>query len=191
MSARDLNSVVQAPGRLCINPTSLGLQQAFPHGGTELGVVRDAYLEDFTATWNVSAEEYGGETVDSVWTGTNYAFGCLLRSFDDTALQTVFPNTVVGTYTRRRGVYHPQKTGQTAVREGHLLSSRSVVLLFSPLDSVRNRAVLFYRALPKVLVNHRIQLGFRDRAEVGVVFEAIRDTSGRGVAVEFLKELTL
>jgi len=189
VSARDLNDVVQVPGRLCINPTNLATD--FPHGGTELGTVRECYVEDLTTTWEVRAEEYGGEVVESVYTGSGYAFGCILRQFDDTALSTIFPNTVLGTVTQRRGIYWPQKTGGSAVREGHLLSSRSVKLLFSPLDSVRNRAVYFFRALPRVAETARVMLSFKDRAEIPVIFLAIRDSAGQGTAIDFLKNITL
>ncbi len=190
MSARDINQALQSPGRLCIAPTDLTL--AFPHGGTELGSVYRAYCQQTTGYFDVKAEEYGGAIVESIWSGENYAFGAILRQWDETAIGTVFPNTATGATTKRVGVKHWSDVASSPVRPGHLLSSRSVKLLFSPDDPANCRAVILYRALPKVSESLTLALRLNERQEIPVLFVAIPDASASRVArVDFLKELSV
>ena len=189
MSARDINQVLQSPGRLCINPTDLTI--AFPHGGTELGAVYRAYCQQTTGYFDVHAEEFGGAIVESIWSGENFAFGAILRQWDETAIGTVFPNTVTGSTTARVGLKH-WSDAASPVRPGHLLSGRSVKLLFSPDDPVNCRAVILYRALPKVTESLTLALRLNERQEIPVLFVAIPDAASSRVArVDFLKELSV
>lgn len=188
MATADLNQVLQVPGRLCISPTDL--TTAFPHGGTALGEVYQATAMQTSSWFDVRAEEFGGIPVDSVFSGESWVFGAVLRQFDETAIGTVFPNTVTGTTTKRVGI-KSWFDAASPVRPGTLGSSRSVKLLFSPLDSDRNRAVIFYRAMPRVADTMALALAFNKRVEVPVLFVAMPDASSRLVRIDFLKELSV
>lgn len=188
MSAADLNYVLQVPGRLCVGPTDL--TAAFPHGGTALGEVYRAAVVHTEGWFDVEAEEYGHQVVESVWSGEQYALTAILRQFDETAIGTVFPNTVTGTTSKRVGVKHWLDVA-SPVRPGHLASSRQVKLLFSPLDPDRNRAVIFYRALPRTADQKRMALSVIERLEVPVAFIAIPDATYRTTRIDFLKELSV
>ena len=188
MATADLNQVMQVPGRLCIGPTDL--TTAFPHGGTALGEVYQAVATQTSSWFDVRAEEFGGIPVDAVFSGESWVFGAVLRQFDETAIGTVFPNTVTGTTTKRVGI-KSWLDAASPVRPGALASSRSVKLLFSPLDPIRNRAVIFYRAMPRVTETLNLALAFNKRVEVPVLFVAMPDATSRLVRVDFLKELAV
>lgn len=191
MSTSDLAQVTSAPGRLCINPTDLTL--AFPHGGTSLGEVGEIGITIASGFYDIDAEEFGGRIVESVWTGENVWLACTLRQWDETAVGTIFPNTTTGTLSKRVGLKGWEQVA-SPVRPGSLLSARSVKLLFSPLDPQRNRAAIFYRALPKAPETAALDAMITSRqAFKGCVFLAIPDASSpaRVHRIDFLKDLSV
>ncbi len=188
MSTADLNQALTAPGRLCVNPTSLS--GSFPYGGTALGETRGIQVRIFGGYFDVEAEEFGGAIVESVWSGENVALGGYLRQFDETAIGKVFPNTAVGTTTKRVGMRH-WMDASTPSRPGHLLSSRSCVLLWVPLDVDRVRSVILYRALPAVEAQLTLSKALGAREEIPFVFSGIPDSTMRVYKMDFLREISL
>jgi hypothetical protein len=188
MSTADLAQVLQTPGRLCISPTSLS--GSFPYGGTSLGSVREIRVARTSGYYDVSAEELGGQVVESVWSGENYALGCYLRQWDETALGTVFENTLTTGTSKHVAVKHwMDASGGT--EPGGLLSARSVKLLFVPDDTDRNRSVIFYRALPRLAEVTEILMNVRNRVEFPAVFLAIPDATSRVCRIDFLRDLAV
>jgi len=188
MSTLDLAQVLQTPGRLCIGPTTL--TTTFPYGGTALGSTREIRVVRTTGYYDVDAEELGGQVVESVWSGENYALGCYFRQWDETALGTVLENTTTGSTSKRVTVKHwMDNSGGT--EPGALLSARSVKLLFVPDDPDRNRAVIFYRALPRTadVVEHFMNI--RNRVETPAVFLAIPDSQSRVYRCDFIRDLSV
>lgn len=188
MATADLHAVLQVPGRLVVNPTSLSA--AYPYGGTELGSVHQIGVRRVAATYDVTAMEYGGAIVESIQGGENWALAAYLRQFDNDAIAAVFPNTTTGTSTKRVAVSHWMNAA-SPVRPGSLVSSRSVKLLFVPYDVDRHRAVYLYRALPRVEETWEMALAVDTRVEVPVVFVAIPDTGGKVATIDFIREITL
>lgn len=188
MAAADLNQCLAAPGLLCMNPTDL--TAAFPHGGTALGEVYMARALFTSAYFDITAEEYGNRAVDSVYSGENIAFSCVLRQFDESAVAAVFPNTATGTTSQRVSV-KGWEDAASPVRPGHLGSSRSVKLLFSPLDPDRCRALILYRALPRVGESLDLRFAFDARQEVPALFLAIPDASGRCWRLDYMRDLAV
>ena len=88
--------------------------------------------------------------------------------------------------------YPPQPiaTG-TTYRAGRLVSERSVVLLFVPLDVARHPATILYRALPMLKESAELSLHLAASLEIGAVFAGIRDSSGRVIAQGRLEDLSL
>jgi len=182
VAAGNPNTVLRAPGRLSINPNDLSA--AYPHGGTALGVVASAFANPNFTTEPVFAEEFA-EAVDVVYLGQSWVFGARLRNVQDgDVLGTMFPNTSAGG-SGTKIIDHPGTVGP-----GTLLSSRSVILLFTPRD-VTSDALLIYRALPLVEATARLAFSALEELAFPVIFRAIRNTSGKSIALGKLGDLTL
>ena len=189
MALADLPQIMQVPGRLCITPTNLALP--FPHGGTALGEVHNAVVMPTQSWFTVRAEEFGALPVETVFSGESWAFGCTLRQWDNDAMAAVFPNITTGATTKRAGVRHWLDQSSSQKRPGAIGSAMGVKLLFSPLDPDRNRAVILYRAIPRVGEALSLALAFDTRQEVPVLFVAIPDSTSRLGRIDFLRELSV
>ena len=188
MSAPDVRDVLRVPGKLVINPTDI--TAAFPHGGTEIGLVRDSQLRFGYRTDLVHAEEWGGQPVESVYCGEVALFAAVLREWDDDALSNVFPNTGTGAISGNRTILG-RVSGGSFNRAGYLLSGKSFVLCFSPRSVDRHPMVIVRKAIPMVEETALLQLSLAEELGIGVVFQAIPDSSGRLYDVGKRGDLTL
>jgi hypothetical protein len=185
MSTPSPADVLQVPGKLSKAPTNLAT--AYPHGGTALGEVRAVVVRPSFVYGVVRAAEFGNEPVEAIATSEAWVLAGVLRSYDPDALSDLFPNTALaGSGVGGRIITYPG-----TVRTGHLLSSRSIKLLFTPDDSDRQPAVLFYRALPMLDETAELRFTLADKLEFPFVFAGIRDASNRIVAIGRLRGLTL
>lgn len=185
MAISDALEALAIPGRLVSNPTQPGLALAYPHGGTALGLTRSAALREINVRVPITAEEFGTEIVDYVDGGKSYIFAAILESWDNDAIQAIFPDATVG----GSGVAGYDRPGTT--RAGSLLSDRSLVLLFSPFDTVNHNAVVFYRALPIMEDPSEFPLQLATPFGLPLLFASIRNTSGNAVSVRPLADITL
>jgi hypothetical protein len=186
VASPDLNTVLNAPGRLCWNPTNLAT--AFPHGGTALGATHKTMLSRADRRTEIRDEAFGAEVSDVVWCGENWAIACVLRSYDNDALATVFPNTSAGATSGHKIVGGVTSSNN---RPGLLMSGLAGKLLFSPLDPDRVPAVLFYKAVPLTEETLQINLALDKRYEIGAVFLSIRHATLGTYQHGFLKDLTV
>lgn len=184
MTTGNVMDVLQQPGRLCINPTNI--LTAFPHGGTALGEIYKHAIRVYTGQTPINDEALGIETRDIIYTGEQWAFLGLLRSFDPDAISTLFPNTVVGSGSGKRKIEFPGSFGP-----GSLLSSRSVVLLFSPLDEDNGLYFLMRKALPLPNTSNQINMALKSKAEIGFAFTAIRDAQNRAIEWGYREDITI
>lgn len=177
---RDIATI---PGKLCVDPTDLAA--AYPHGGIGLGVVRNIEFSSEIKYSPVMAEEFG-EVVESIATAQGCILTATLQSWDPEALRNIFWNTEEGTTTARRKVKEPG-----TVRAGHLLSSRSKVLLFSPNDTDRDPMLIIRRAMPYPVDSARASLRLDSDVALAFGWLGIRDTSGRLYEWGMRKDITL
>lgn len=185
MTTFNPRDITKIPGKLCVNPTDL--TTAFPHGGTGLGVVRNILFRPETRYVDVIAEEFG-ERVESIAVAQGCVLVGTLQSWDDEALRHIFWNTVEGTVSSRRKVIEGSSGTN---RAGHLLSSRSVVLCFSPDDTDRQPMLLIRRALPFAQESMEATLAINSDIALAFGFAGIRDTSGRLYEFGMRKDITL
>jgi hypothetical protein len=173
------------PGRFSVNPSDLTI--AYPHGGTALGEKRAATVEPNQDYEVVLAEEFGGEVVEAIdAAGEGWAIAAIMRGYDDDVISRFFPNTAVGTVTQRRLI-----TAPGTVRAGRLMSASSVVLVFTP-DALDDQPMfVFHRAIPMLKSTGMMRLADPDPFEIGVAFQAIRNTSGRAVSIGWRHDITL
>ena len=144
MTTFNPRDISKFPGKLCVNPTDLSTP--FPHGDTSLGVVRNIEFDPGFRYEDVTAEEFGGEVVESIATYQGCILAATLQSFDGEALRNIFWNTEEGTVSGRRGV---REFATATNRAGFQLSGRSAVLCFSPNDVDKAPMLLIRRALPR------------------------------------------
>ena len=183
MSIPNIDDILRVPGRLCIDPTNLAI--AYPHGGIGIGVIRNILVKQASVSYSVTAEEFGKETVDMVYGGETWVLGAVLRSYDKDAIQKLFPNTSLGV-SGQRVISHPGAT-----REGHLLSSRTVKLLFSPDDTTNHPMVLLHKAAPLVEETAEFNLSLAQELGLAIMFVGLRDASNRVIAIGIGSDLTL
>jgi hypothetical protein len=190
MSAPSPLQALRAPGRLVINPTTSPPTDAFPHGGTAMGLVRDVKVRRKERRFAILAEEWGSSVAEELWQGGDYLLAFALRGLDDDALNVLFPGeTSLGSPSGVRGIGTPV----SGRREGSQLSASAVKLLFSPLDPTRHRAVYLRSAIPLLAEDLEVPLQRRDEALVAVAFRALRDgtTPASSIQVRLLEDLTL
>ena len=204
MSAPDVRKIIRIAGRLCINPTDISDSEVFPFSGTALGITRDAELRFNVQTRLVKAEEFGSQVVEAVTAGESALFAFVLREFDNDALATVFPNTATGTTTGNVTI-EGRVSGVGVNRSGYLLSNKAVKLLFAPrventvptagsttnLPLDEQPMVLIRKAIPMIEETAMLQLSLKQELGIGVLFQAIPDSSGRLYDVGRRGDLTL
>ena len=187
MTPNPKDVLVAVPGRLCVNPTGFGV--AYPHGGTAFGIVKAIAIRPGYGYEDVTAEEYGGERVETVATGENWVFAAIMRSWDHDGLSRVFPSEAVG------GSGQPLVTPPSLVantgRAGRLMSAASVVLCFSPDSPLHHPGFVMHRALPLLDETAEANLSLARPQELLVVFRAIRNAAGKAVSWGRLADIVL
>jgi len=204
MSVADVRKIIRVAGRICINPTDISDSEVFPFSGTALGITRDAELRFNVQTRLVKAEEFGSQVVEAVTAGESALFAFVLREFDNDALAAIFPNTATGTTTGNVTI-EGRVSGVGVNRSGYLLSNKAVKLLFAPrventvptagsttnLPLDEQPMVLIRKAIPMIEETAMLQLSLKQELGIGVLFQAIPDSSGRLYDVGRRGDLTL
>ena len=161
---------------------------AYPHGGTALGLVRDVQLRRTEGRQTITAEEFGVEVVDEVYTGEAWILAFALRGWDSDAILEVFPNTNLGISSKFRGVDYPG----TTTKPGALRSGSATKVLFTPDDTANHPAVYMPNAIPELAEDLTISLGRTEEVLMACGFRALRDgaTAGRAVQIRLLEDLS-
>jgi hypothetical protein len=183
MAQSNVVNVLYTPGKLCKNPTNLALP--FPHGGTELGLVRQVVIARTHTEARITAEEFGSEVVENIYLGEVWTVGFRLRTYDNDAIADLFPNTTVGT-SGNRVISHPGSN-----RAGRLESQDAVKLCFSPLNAETHPMLLMYRAIPMLEETVEFNVSMAEPLEFGCIFLGIRDGTNRVIAFGMKGDLTL
>lgn len=188
MAAPDLTRVFRVPGRLVSGPTAV--TGSYPYGGTGLGLTGQARLRIETFARELTAMEFGAERVERTELGQRVGLACVLRDWDDDALAAVFGPvgaTAAGTASARRVITYPGAT----FRAGQRSAANGIKLLWAPDDPGHHPAVLLYRAMPHPEATAELVLRLDAALEVGVVFSAVRDGTGRLYQLGPLEDMTL
>ena len=184
MSAPSLERLNYVGGRLAINPTDLST--AWPHGGTGLGLVRDAAAKVKTYAHAILEEPWGGEPSEVVHGGESVTFVAILRTWDADALGLVYPAGSTGATTGERVVSYP---GSFLAGAG--LYGSAVKLLFTPTDQENHPAALFYSAMAVLADDVELAYQLDKENETAARFVCARDGSARVYALGRLRDLSL
>lgn len=203
MSLAEVRKILHISGRLCVDPTDISDSSQFPYGGTALGVTRDAEIRFGIKTSMVYAEEFA-TPVEAIYTGDTALFAFVIRDLDNDALAAVFPNTATGSVSGDK-IIEGRVSGVGENRAGYKMSDQSVKLLFAPrvektdptagsttyIPLDEQPMVLIRKAVPLVEETSMLQLSIKAEIGIGVVFQAIPDSSGRLYDVGKRGDLTL
>ncbi len=184
MGVIDVRKILRVPGRLAFGISTPS--DDWPHGGTGLGSTRGITLKHFGADFPVTAEEFGGEPVEVLQRAEAWGLACVLRTFDNDAVNTVFPNTSVGATTQHRKIVIPGTR-----KAGRRRSDNAVVLAFTPDNERDAPMILLYNAVP--MLEETAALNFNREEDVGipVVFMGIRNSAGLIMEVGRKHDLTV
>lgn len=188
MATANPRNIRRFRGRLAWNPTDL--TTAFPHGGTELGEIRDSIFTFGIQSEEIRAEEWSNVPVEYVYDGSHGALAAVLRSFDDDAISAIFPDTPTGATTGKQ-IIRGAVSGSGVTLGGKLLSDLSGILAVSPHSPETEEFLVLYNAIP--LVDARAQLQYSAGTDVGmaVVFRAAPDASFRQWNIGKRRDLSL
>lgn len=175
MAAPSATNVIRSSGALYKNPSDL--TSSF---GTALGAVAGVLVHADTPSYNVIAEEFD-EPAEVIPGGPRVFVAASMRaSLDADALAVAFPDVQSGPVVRIPG----------GVRAGRLGSSSSMVLLFKATKST-DLSFVAYKAIPRLARETEIRFGLMREVTLEVVFECLRDSSGRILHFGALADLAL
>ncbi len=188
MTTANARNIRRFKGRLAWNPTDL--TTAFPHGGTELGVVRDLVFRFGLQTEEIRAEEWGNVPTEYVHVGSSAFLAAILREFDNDALGAIFPDTPAGATTGDQ-ILRGAVSGSGVTLGGVLLSTLSGVLVVSPDSPQTQEFLLLYNAVPMPEETSELQISAGTEVGMAVVFRAIPDATHRQWNVGKRRDLSL
>lgn len=169
---------IHVPGRLCANPTDLGL--AFPHGGTDLGSVEaHDFLPGIVAV-DTEDESLGGERTETVLACERALYQVELGAYSTAMAHRIYASTSAG-----GGGYG--KAGD----DSRLASAREFVLLFSPRYPTKHAGLIIYRACGSWQEAARIAFSIGRPIGAVAAFRGLRHASKGVYQHEYLSAMTL
>lgn len=192
MSAASALKAMRVPGTLVLNPTDL--TAAYPHGGTPLGLVRDVVISRRELTFEVTAEEFGGEIADVLYMGEEWLIVFSLRGWDNDAIGNLFFNTSLPTKSDERALSWPG-VSPSGIVAGQMVGGTSSLakIVFSPEDLGGHKGVYFRSAIPEVAEELELSMTRANEMTLSAGFRALRDpsTPAGSVQVALLEDITL
>lgn len=177
---------IKAPGRLVVNPSGNLATGSFPYNGTAIGRVKGCALRPLGTRFPVDCEALG-EITEILEENNRYNFLCILRGWDDDALEVLRPDN----YLRDAASQHAMMNIPGDSLPGSSTLQNAVRVLFVPDDAERVPGVLLYRAIPDW--QDGAELAFQRAAELvlPMVFECLRDDEGRILSVGLIQGMVL
>lgn len=183
-----VDEILKMKGRLVKDPTNLA--NPFPHGGTELGLVRDIRYRPGIKTRRVRAEEFG-RVVEGIIANAQGVIVAVLRGWDVDAITAIYPFSAVGGSGAPLVTTNPS-SANAADRAGRKVSDSAFTLVFAPTDEANHLFVIFDFALP--MLEDTAELQFEIGTEFGlpVMFEAsARASDGRAEQIGRRADVTV
>lgn len=184
MTAGNVSQVLRVPCRLVVNPTNLAL--AYPHGGTEVGLVRAVAITALGEPVAIHSEAYG-EPTDLLEAPNRYAVACVIRGMDDDALEALQPLHYRRGAVSSRSVFDAPGT-RVAGASG---LARAVRLLFAADDPIGAPSVLIYRGVAGLGAQEPLRFTRNDELAWPIGVECFRDSAGRILSIGRLADLSL
>lgn len=185
MGSRDASRILRAPGRLVVNPVDSFADGTFPFGGIEVGATQLCVLQQADTSFSVEYEATGdiGEVLEG---GSRFTFVCVLRGFDDAAVEWLMQDGFEAGDLSQHAVYHAPGSRLA----GTSSFTRGVRLVYVPDDPIHVPAVMIFNGIPEWTDNG--QIAFQRASEFGVplTVQCVRDAEGRILSVGRLADLS-
>mgnify|MGYP001606226270 CR=1 FL=1 len=184
MAAGSASRILRAPGRLVVGPTDLGV--AYPHGGTEIGLVRRVVLQALGRNFRVESELLG-EATDVLESANRYVMACFLRGWDDDAIRLMLADH----YDAGAVSGHAVLTVPNRQRPGASALTRAKSFLYVPDDPINAPALLIDRGIPEWTDGAELAFTRGDELGIPLVVDCLRSDAGRILQLGRLADLTL
>lgn len=135
MAQSNLNALLRVPGRLCLAPTDM--TQAFPFGGTDLGLVADVVVVPGQETSRLQEEGLGAVTTYRLKLGEAVKIRCAVRALEQGKGSSFFVAATGGTTGEETLVHNPVTNMPGGI-------ASTVSIMFCPFDEVNQ----FFTWLP-------------------------------------------
>lgn len=175
MGAPDPSKSYYVSGRLAYGCTDLST--AWPHGGTGLGLCGKVFYSP-PSRYAVAEREEDGAAEKAVYLGGRATLGCELLQVDNDAYAAVFPSS-------SGGLTEVPGTGTLPGQEVPTLSN----LVFTPTNQLEHPAVVLYKAIPTIEINHAMQLSSYRPFVLRLVFVGAPDSNDRISAMDLLANI--
>jgi hypothetical protein len=189
VAAQDVERVLRNGGQVCVDPTDLA--QAFPCGGTGLGVIGDVVLKVAYVTDEAlgADDRHAHESVETLYLGESWLMALSLRQWDNDPINAFVQNRIAGA---TRTVITDQYRGVAGSRRpGTRLTTSAKKVLFVPNDP-RMPSVLFYKGVLCLEETQELRLTATEELKMAVVIRAMYHQSlGAIFKMGLLSELTL
>lgn len=184
MATANPGDILHIPGRLVMDPIDRFLPPTF--NGTLLGLVSEVVFKPNLRRREIRGEEYGGEIVDHVTTGQSPLLGCFIRGYDSDMWPLLFDDISPAGQSGKPLMDYPGTTPA-----GKLASSRSFRLLFAPDDTENVPGIVLYNAYALFEETAQIRYSTKDEFGIAVIFQGVRDSTGRVYQHRLLEDMTL
>ena len=177
--------ILRGPGRLIVGPTDLS--DADLYGGTEVGLVKTAALVSLGSSFRIENESLG-EATDILNAPKRWAFSCMLRGYDDDAVEKFLTD---GTQAAGSVSFHRTFSVPGATVPGASALSRALILLFVPDDVLHVPSLLIYSGVPEW--SEGSEMAWQHESELGIplAVECMRNSSNNTLSIGMLADLSL
>ena len=186
MAAGSIATIMRAPGRIVINPTTSFATTAYPYGGTEIGKANLCALAPLGTPFRIESEALG-EATDILEGNNRYAFSCFIRGMDDDAKELM----MAGGYEVGSVTQHAVWAEPGTKTPGQSTLSRAVILAYVPDDILHVDGLLIYRGIPGW--SEGSELTFQRGEELGMplTVDCLRDANANLVRIGRMADLSL
>jgi hypothetical protein len=148
--------------------------------------VQEVFVQPFYSQYQIYAEEFG-TVCETILTGSQYILAATLRTDDDDATATAFPNTATGSSSQKKII----KEDPDTTYYGTLGSARAIKILATPNNPLTHPAVLFLNAVPLPDEQAQMDLDFKAEFLKPIIFRALPSDSGIPIQIGLLEDLVL
>ena len=177
---------IRAPGRIVVNPSGNLATGTFPYNGRVIGRAKGCVLRPLGTRFAIENEALG-EVTEILEENNRYTFACMLRGWDDDALELLRP----GNYLRDAASQHAMLEIPGTALPGQSAIQYGVVLLFVPDDYERVPGVLLYRAIPDWQEGAELALQRATELVLPMVFDCLRNDDGRILTMGLIQGMLL
>lgn len=173
MAAGSVATVIHAPGRVVVTPTTAFATGTFPFGGTQVGKANKVLLTPAGQEPYRPWSEGLGAATDSLEPHHRWVVTCFLRGWDDDAIAQFFARGYSAGTESQRAVF--SAPGSRVAGASRL--ALGLKIAFVPDDQVQSPGFLLYRAVPNWGASAEMAWQRKDELGIPLALECFHDAS--------------